>query len=71
MVLYEVTRDLSVGPIDRWSSMGSHVVYLSERSTDGPVSYTSPPSLVRWTDGLCVADGPMGHTVHMYTSNCL
>ena len=55
------------------------MIYLSDRSTDGPlwvhmvsvgrltdgpVSYASPPSLVRWIDGLCVADGPMRHTVH-------
>jgi len=80
-VPYRVTRNLCVGPIDRWSLFGVacdlfvgpidrwyYIIHLWDRSTGGPVLYTSPPSLVRWTRGLHVANGPMGHTVH-YPSN--
>jgi len=41
-----------VKPIDRWS----YAVHPWGRSTGGYVSYTSPPSLVRWTWGLGMAD---------------
>jgi len=50
---------LFVRPIDRWS----YAVHPRGPSTDGYVLYTSHPNLIRWTWGLDVADGPMGHTV--------
>jgi len=60
MVPFGIACDMFVGPIDQWC----YIVHLWGRSTDGPILYASPPSLVRWTGGLRVADGPMGHTVH-------
>jgi len=62
--------------------VGSYVVYLSDRSIDGPswvhmvsvdrstddpVSYASPPNLIRWAGGLYIAGGLIGHTVHFYS----
>ena len=60
MVPFGVACDLFVGSIDRWY----FIVHLWGRSTDGPVLQANPPSLVRWTGGLCVVDGPIRHTVH-------
>jgi len=59
MVPYGVPCNSYTGSADRWSS----IVQLWGRSTDGHVLYMSPSILVRWTGGLHMVDGSMGHTV--------